>query len=413
MSMESRQFTIFIPHLSHNLTDHEPHGDGLVADHIIRHLAERGHRLHVACHRVSVRQPYPKNVTLHPWRTRKPPAATGRLEYVWRTKLALREVRRGNRIDVVHQLNPVTAGLSLGLIGSGLPVVLGPLVPVWPIGGARGGYAAARALVDRLVRRPLSRTLLYLEGHAAAALVTSTPAAGERFCRAATFADRTHVVPFGIDPDRFTPEAPVVDRGPAAVPESILFLANLEAHKGVFTLLEAFEQVVRVLPGSRLLIAGSGPAEGEVRARIARMSAGVRVTCLGRIPRDQVAAVIRRSTVYCLPSYGEPFGMSALEAMACGRPLVVSDAGGLSHLIDDSGGRKFPVGDSAAMAKALIEILSSPALQHAMGTHNRRRVEQSFTWEQVVSRLESVYQAVVSPGGRALAVAESAMLGAG
>jgi glycosyltransferase involved in cell wall biosynthesis len=298
-------------------------------------------------------------------------------------------------------------------VGSGLPVVLGPLVPVWPIGSAPGGYAAARVLADRMVRRPLSRTLLYLEGRAAAALVASTPAARERLCRAATFADRTYIVPFGIDPEQFAPEAPGIDRGPAAVPASILFLANLEAHKGVFTLLEAFEQVARVLPGSRLLIAGSGPAEGEVRARIARMSAGERVTCLGRIPRDQVGAVLRRCTIYCLPSHGEPFGMSALEAMACGRPLVVSDAGGLRHLVDESGGRKFPAGDSATLAKALIEILSSPALQQAMGTHNRRRVEESFTWEQVVRRLESVYQSVVSPESRTLEVAESAALGVG
>ena len=77
--------------------------------------------------------------------------------------------------------------------------------------------------------------------------------------------------------------------------------------------------------------------------------------------------------VYCLPSFGEPFGMTALEAMACARPVVATDAGGLRHLVAERGGRKVPPGDADALAAALREVLADPELRRAMGEHNRRR----------------------------------------
>jgi L-malate glycosyltransferase len=104
--------------------------------------------------------------------------------------------------------------------------------------------------------------------------------------------------------------------------------------------------------------------------------------------------------VYCLPSYGEPFGMTALEAMACARPVVATDAGGLRHLVPDEGGRKVAPGDPRALAAALRELLTDQALRRAMGEHNRRLVEERYAWPRIVSRLEEVYgEAIREPSG--------------
>jgi glycosyltransferase involved in cell wall biosynthesis len=103
----------------------------------------------------------------------------------------------------------------------------------------------------------------------------------------------------------------------------------------------------------------------------------------------------RQCTVYCHPSYGEPLGNSALEVMACGKPIVGTNAGGLGLLIQEQGGRKVPPRDAKALAAALIEILESPQLQGMMGAFNRRLLEGTYSWDQVVEQLESVYQTVL------------------
>ena len=102
--------------------------------------------------------------------------------------------------------------------------------------------------------------------------------------------------------------------------------------------------------------------------------------------------------VYCLPSYGEPYGMTALEAMACARPVVATAAGGLQHLVPSDGGRKVPPGDGATLAEALRELLSDPQLRRAMGERNRAEIERRFAWSRVGERLEAIYAEVVSGG---------------
>jgi L-malate glycosyltransferase len=118
---------------------------------------------------------------------------------------------------------------------------------------------------------------------------------------------------------------------------------------------------------------------------------------VGAVSRDRVAEVMRSCTVYCLPSHGEPFGLTALEAMACGKPVVATDAGGLAYVVDaPRGGSKVPVGDAGALARALTEILSSPSLAEAMGRHNRRVAVEQYDWERVIDRLEETYARVLS-----------------
>jgi glycosyltransferase involved in cell wall biosynthesis len=116
---------------------------------------------------------------------------------------------------------------------------------------------------------------------------------------------------------------------------------------------------------------------------------------LGQVERERVRAAMQACDVYCLPSYDEPFGMSALEAMACGKPVVATRAGGLGHLVPEQGGYKVPPGDSAALAAALQAMLESPSRRAEMGEHNRRVVKERYVWGRVVDRLEDAYDAAV------------------
>jgi glycosyltransferase involved in cell wall biosynthesis len=201
------------------------------------------------------------------------------------------------------------------------------------------------------------------------------------------------VLPYGVDTQRFVP-AP---EGSLSDGPSVLFLANLYARKGIYTLLEAFETVATAIPQCRLDIAGDGPEAGGVRGKITAMSSRARIRMIGAISRDRVAEAMRSCAVFCVPSHGEPFGLTALEAMACGKPVVGTDAGGLAYLVDaPRGGRKVPVGDVNALATALIEILREPGLAESMGRHNRRFAVEHYDWECVIDRLETIYGGVLS-----------------
>ena len=117
------------------------------------------------------------------------------------------------------------------------------------------------------------------------------------------------------------------------------------------------------------------------------------VIFLGHVEREKLPGLIRDSTVCCVPSFGEAFGLVALEAMACGRPVVGTDASGLAHLITDKGGIKVRAGDYQALAQALLRILENPELARSMGEHNRKIAEQRYAWPSVVMRVEEAYYA--------------------
>ena len=267
-------------------------------------------------------------------------------------------------------MNPVFTGLSLSLFGVRTPLILGAYVPRWD-------RSANDALAGRQrlhLRDLASAQIARVQQSQAAALLIASPQALSRISAPARHRDRIYEVPHGIDLAQFVERATVPSR------PSILFLAAVSRKKGVFTLLDAFETVARALPDCELTIAGpDGGALAEVRdwAR----TAPARVTIAGPVARAQVHDMMRAHSVFCVPSYGEPFGMSNLEAMACGVPVVSTRAGGIPDLITESGGRLVPPRDSQALAAALVEILEVARLQWAMGRLQRAAGGKEFQAE--------------------------------
>jgi glycosyltransferase involved in cell wall biosynthesis len=372
---------IFVAHPSALLTDHAPHGDGLVAHGLIRALAQRGHELHVAAAAADLSQPMPDGVHIHVLGRGGGPEAVRRLAFMRRMRRLFLDLRARMDFDVIHQLNPVDAGLSLALADVPIPLVLGPYVPAWPATGPRPPGRRIAGWANRAARSAQERR--------ASALLLSTPAAASKLGARPGRDVLVRELPQGIDPLPFSTARP----GEGDDGRTVTFLANLEVRKGIFVLLDAFTEVVAQCPDARLVVAGGGSAEPEVRARAGH---GSRIELTGPLPRAAVPALLGQATVYCLPSFGEPFGMSALEAMACGRPLVVTDAGGLGHLVAPAGGVRVPVGDAGALARAIVDLLGAPQRRREMGAFNQARVGERYAWERVVAQLEEVYADVVA-----------------
>jgi glycosyltransferase involved in cell wall biosynthesis len=383
---------IFVPHCSDLLTDHLPHGDGLIAHGFLTNLARRGHHLDVAVERVDVREPLHPNITVHQILPAKLGRIFSRVEYMFRVRSLFHKLHKTHRFDLIHQLNPVFTGLSLSLIGSRLPLVLGTYVARWPDDPdsiASSGNWASRFLA-------LGRSMISgVQQCNADAIVLTTPAARNRLPRPKLVRDRIYMLPHGIDADLFSPEVGwdsaarlLVDRGNP----SILFFANVVPRKGIFTLLEAFALVAQASPNAILRIAGGGSASDEVKRQAAGLSCAGRIEFLGRQERAAAPALYRNCDIYCLPSHGEPYATTVLEAMSCGKPIVITDAGGLPYMVHERGGKRVPVGDAVLLAKALLDLLHDPAQRLAMGCYNRGLVETTMTWENVVQRLEEIYR---------------------
>lgn len=386
MSSHSPQrLTIFIVHPSELLTDHLPHGDGLVAFGFIKRLADRGHELHVAAQCVDVRSALPPNLHVYELVPGSRLAPRDRLRFMFRMRALFGRLRKQVAFDLIHQMNPVFTGISLALVGVPTPLVLGTFIPSWEcdadVSDAGNGWLAN-------AMRPFQGVVARLQQAQAAALLIATPEAISRIAAPDRHKGRIHQIPHGIDITRFA------ERTSMPAGKSILFLTSVIYRKGIFTLLDAFEQVARTLPDAELVIAGSGQQLEEVRARVARMT-GRSVHVIGHVDRQDVPELMRQHSVYCLPSYGEPLGMTVLEAMACGAPVVATASGGIRYQVSEAGGRLVSPQDAPALAAALIEILTSPSLQASMGRHNRARAEAEFEIEKAVDRLELAYASVL------------------
>ncbi len=381
----TKPLTIFASFPTSPFTDCRSNGDGLVAWNFVRSLAERGHSMHVVTPYASLRHSPPASVKVHQMSETEPRRKTPALAYMAWSRRMLGRIRKESHVDLIHELNPVFSALSLAFTGCGLPVVLGPHSSRWPADA--DSLSSDTDGPQRPMPTWLKDACVSVQHRQARAVLLSTPAALNNVTRPERLLDKLFLLPPGVDDVHFSPSP--AESGATPV---ILYLANVVVRKGIFTLLDAFEIVARRVENVRLLIAGSGPDLAAVRARVAAADYAGRVEFAGNVSRDQVPALMRGSAVYCLPSHGEPFGMSAVEAMACGKPLVVTGSGGPGYIVSAEGGRRVPVRDAESLATAITEILLDDELRAKMGAHNRAQVESLYSWGRVASRLERIYE---------------------
>lgn len=201
--------------------------------------------------------------------------------------------------------------------------------------------------------------------------------------------EKVHVVPNGIDLARFQertlPQPLTAEPGRG---EKLVYVGQLIRAKGVHTLLEAMVGI-----DAELLVAGSGPERGELEAFA--KSHTLNVTFLGQVA--DVAALYSEAAVAVVPSeWAEAFGLVAIEAMACGTPVIASDAGALPEVIGDAG-VIFRTGDAAELRAKLMALLGNTGERQRLSQAGRQRVEQHYQLHDCVRKHLEIVDSLKCP----------------
>jgi glycogen(starch) synthase len=196
-------------------------------------------------------------------------------------------------------------------------------------------------------------------------------------------------IPNQLDPAAFRP--PTTSTPSAGA--TLLFAGRLEHEKGVQTLLHALPLVARRVPAVRLRVAGRGTYAAELERLAAAIGLTDRVRFDGWVEGERLRELYASSDAVVIPSLYEPFGLVALEAMACSVPVIASDTGGLRELVvDEVTGILFPPGDHVALAEVIIRLLTDRTLARSLGRAGRGMVSGRDTWASAAARTAEVYR---------------------
>lgn len=228
--------------------------------------------------------------------------------------------------------------------------------------------------------------------------------------------EKITIIPPGVDISHFYPIPADEAKSVIGVPQQdrmLLFVGRIEPLKGVDTLIRAIAHMHSVGVQAQfphyLAIIGGDPntSPNEMTSEMRRLQnlcqeLGLQdlVVFLGKRAQASLPYYYSAAEVLIMPSYYESFGMVALEAMACGTPVVASQVGGLAFLVQDGvNGFVVPGGDSLAMSHKLTELVSQPELRNRLG-QQAAAYAQDYSWEKITSRIHELYQEMIGvPAG--------------
>jgi glycosyltransferase involved in cell wall biosynthesis len=212
-------------------------------------------------------------------------------------------------------------------------------------------------------------------------------------------AEKVHVIPNGIDTDRFRSQLPSeslrVELGLGPTDRAVAIVAALRPEKNHAMLLEAIAQVLRMLPETKLLVVGEGPERGAIERRAKELGIADAVCMLGN--RSDVPAVLAAANVFALSSHMEANPVSILEALACEVPVVAPRVGSIPEtVLENETGYLVEPGNAAMMAERIQSLLTDESNRQRMGKSGRRLVVNHWSLDKMVKGYEQLLASIYS-----------------
>ncbi len=311
-------------------------------------------------------------------------------------------LRAGRRYDLVHDVQCLGWGL-LGMRALGLPVVSTIHHPLTidrrasfrrdtKLSEAVGTVEFHPVGMQRFVARRLD------------AIVTSSQASAGQIRRDFGIdPERLHMLGNGLDTDLFRPD-PQATR----VPGEILCVGRTsDPNKGVAFLVRA---LAKLPPDVRLVLVDEDHPLHDAKMLAAKLGiAPERLRITGRVETEDLVRLYQRASLVVVPSLYEGFGLPATEAMACGTPVVASNAGALPEVMHTGGGGLLVApGDPDALAKGIATLLEQPDASARIGAEARARIVAAYSWPRIAAQTAALYRRVLGLRGRPTSTTTSA-----
>ncbi|HHV63111.1 MAG TPA: glycosyltransferase family 4 protein [Firmicutes bacterium] len=212
--------------------------------------------------------------------------------------------------------------------------------------------------------------------------------------------DKIRVLPNGVDPAEFQikPDNDLASfrRSYAAPDEKLIFFVGRLVHeKGVHILIEAVPKILHYWNKSKVVIAGKGPADAYLKDRARSLGVYDRIYFTGYIDDDTRNRLYKCADVAVVPSLYEPFGITALEAMAAGTPVVVSDVGGLGEVVRHGiTGWKSYAGNPNSLADGILHLIYRPDLAYKLKENAYREVTTRYSWSSIANGTTGLYDEI-------------------
>ncbi len=277
-------------------------------------------------------------------------------------------------------------------------------------------YGLDLLLIERQTRRsPMKRAIARrLLGTASALVAISgwTRARAASLCDSLGLSvqDRLHAVPLGADPRRFHPGIGTEDlrrRFGLGERRWLLTVTRLVEHKGVDTGILVLERLASEFPDLGYAIAGTGPASDALSAEVERKGLKDRVRFLGEVSDEDLPALYCTASLYLglsreLPLQVEGFGLSLVEASACGVPVVACRSGGIPDAVQEGvTGLLVEPGNLEAATQAVRQVMNDEDLARKLGAGGRLEVERRLNWDRVVEDLLAIEAGITLPAAPA------------
>jgi len=303
----------------------------------------------------------------------------------------LRQLLRSQRFDIIHDNQTLGYGILM-MKAFNIPVVATVHHPL-PI-----DKKTDLAYLERIGAR-ITRILFYpffmqhiVSRRMDRVITVSENAAEETVNAFKVPRDKIRVVYNGIDTDMFRG----VDGGGKERGRLIVVANSADRKKGIVYLLRAVQLLRNEIDVKLTIVDRGAPDNKYTPALVSRYGLDGSVSFTGRLSVDDLVRHYGRAEVAVVPSLYEGFGLPAAEAMSCGLPVVATTAGALPEVVEDGrSGILVPPRDSAALARAIAQLLKDDHLRKAMGEEGRRRVRTRFDWSEAARKTIEVYQEVL------------------
>lgn len=211
-----------------------------------------------------------------------------------------------------------------------------------------------------------------------------SPSTKEDLVKKGFSADQISVIECGIDQETYTPGEEKFDH------PTVIYAGRLKKYKCVQHLLEAISLAREKLPEVKLYIVGDGDYRQKLISRAAELNLDHTVTFTGYIPQEEKVRLLQRSHLLVYPSIKEGWGISNLEANACGTPVVAADVPGLRDSVSPGeSGLLYPFGDVEKMAENILKTLTDSTLREKL-EQGGRKWAMRFTWENTAERFNNL-----------------------